>query len=88
MPFTLGYKISYNTVISTEALKLFRRYFLFLSRFLDFLKPLEKKKFRLKNFISRLSTNNSVINSYYLCIKLHPVSVLFVFYGPGLLWIV
>ena len=37
MPFTLGYKISYNTVISTEALKLFRRYFLFLSRFLDFL---------------------------------------------------
>ena len=28
-------------------------------------KPLEMKNSWLKNFISRLSTNNSVINNYY-----------------------
>ena len=85
MPFTLGYKISYITVISTEALKLFRRISFFLSRFLDILMVFlnlatlgskrpskcletsrEKKKSRLNNFISRLSTNNSDINSYFV----------------------
>ena len=88
MPFTLGYKISYITVISTEALKLFRRISFFLSRFLDILMVFlnlatlgsktpskcletsrEKTKSRLNNFISRLSTNNSDINSY--CAYLH-----------------
>ena len=43
MPFTLRYKLPYYTVISAEALKLFRR---------------------LNNYISRLSTNSSVIHIY------------------------